>query len=995
MIRLCGVNDKSVRIMKKILNYSLLAIFSVAALVSCAKTEIEEQKTIVPAKSSIITFKATPNDVETKATLTPNAADTEFTAAWEDAETMVLNAVSTTLSFDEDATATWSAAKEEFSADFGEVELPTEASEWDYKAWYPAKSDIPFGESRFQMGNSYNSDYDIMYGELNVPSGKIGKDASDNAIVVGMNRLTGIAYFHITGGPDENVIGATLSTNENLAAETVTIAADGASLTPTNGTNIISLSFLSAPNAQDFKLWFNVLPGSYTGLTLTIYTATKKATISASAITFTAGKLSKVKKNITTWTSQQYYSKVTAVGGLEDTEYLVVYEPDKVAFNSGLVNPDVGNNVISVTKLGNYIPSTAAVDAAAVTIKDEGESKFSVKTASELYIGRSAASNGMDKEASVQNNTISFSSENALIAGTGGYQLRFNPTAGASNYRFRYYASDKQQPVALYKFVDTRIAQSLSFPQAAYDATYPGTFDAPVLSGANTSVTYSTSNSAVAGVDSGTGAITINGIGSATITATAAADATYKKGTASYTLTVASAPITTIAILKANLASTSDDFDITLTDAVVTGKYGNNAYIQDGSAGIYVYNCADALSVGDKYNGDISVSGIIYSGQPEITAIDVTAATKTTGAALPLTTVALATLVDNIDDYDGMRVKVEGLQLGAALSGTGNAAAARGASSIKLYSRDSDMDLAKDDIVDVIGFPVNYGGTTAGVNIIDDGDVDVKAMTWNLIGIEVTTPPTKTSYVAGEYFSTAGMVVTATYEDSTDEYEKEVDVTASCTYTPSTSTALTTGDTSITIEFGGESTSQAITVASAGVSWTRVTTVSQITSGGTFIIGYEATAGSGVLVPMRQEVNSETNSYVRSGTTAGSSTNGTITMAATMSAASTLAYETVIAPGTGSGKISIKVGIKYIQDTSTSSKNQSSLTTERSDSNGTDYSVEIGSNDVVTIASTRTVTKSSTDYNPKFQFNNSSGSYRFTCYVTGGQKNLVLYKKAE
>lgn len=80
-----------------------------------------------------------------------------------------------------------------------------------------------------------------------------------------------------------------------------------------------------------------------------------------------------------------------------------------------------------------------------------------------------------------------------------------------------------------------------------------------------------------------------------------------------------------------------------------------------------------------------------------------------------------------------------------------------------------------------------------------------------LSSIAITTPPTKTVYTEGETFDPTGMVVTATYSDSSTG-----DVTASCTYTPSTSTALTTSDTEITVSYTEnaveKTTTQAITV---------------------------------------------------------------------------------------------------------------------------------------------------------------------------------------
>lgn len=973
--------------MKKSIFYFLLATLTVATFASCAKEEAEDVTPVEP-KSSVIKFKADPINVGTKATLTPNAEDTEFAAAWEDGEEMVLNAFSTDAPFDEDAVSTWDDSEKEFSADFGAVELPTGSYEWLYEAWYPAKENIPFGTNRVQSGNNYNSAYDIMYGSLEVPSGKIGKDGSDNPIVVGMNRLTGIAYFHITGGPDEDVLGATLTTNEDLAAETVTIAAGGASLTPTTGKKTIALSFSSAPNAQDFKLWFNVLPGDYTGLTLTIYTATKKATISAASISFEAGKLRKVKKNITSWSNQMYFTKITTVGQLDGSNYLIVTENRNLAFNGSLSDPDVTSNTISVPIVGTYIPWNETEDASSVSITAVDD-KYKIKTAYGLYIGKEADKNGLDKNATYSDNlsnTISFSDGYAVIEGKGGRVIRYNATAGQT--RFRYFSSDYGDAVSLFKLNDTRTTQTLSFPNASYDATYPGTFDAPALSGANTTVTYSSSKTSVATVNASTGAITLAGIGSTVITASAAADATYQAASTSYTLVVTTAPITSIALLKSNLTNSSQNFSITLTDAIVTAKQtANHAFIEDGTAGIYVYNCASELNVGDKFTGTIAVSAKMYSGYPEITSFNASSASKTTNAALPLTTLSVAEVLSGISTYCGMRVKLEGVQFGAAISGTQNANASRSSSSIKVYSLDDEMNIKKDDIADIIGYPMSY--STPRFNVLTASDVDIKDISWTLQSIAVTTPPTKTSYLAGESFNTAGMVVTATYT-AAGEYTKYADVTSSCTYSPTTSSALTTENTSITISFGGKSTSQAITVGSGGYSWSRVTTVSQLTAGGTFIIGYEGTANSGVIVPMRASGTMTTSAtgYLYSGASSGTtSSNNTLTMSASMSSSSTSAYEVTIAASEEvDGAIVIKIGSNYIGNENT--KNCVKLYTSEHDY--TAFTPTIGTNNVVSLEITANTGNS--DNYKYFKFNNSLGSYRFAVYKTTPDK-IVIYKK--
>ena len=92
----------------------------------------------------------------------------------------------------------------------------------------------------------------------------------------------------------------------------------------------------------------------------------------------------------------------------------------------------------------------------------------------------------------------------------------------------------------------------------------------------------------------------------------------------------------------------------------------------------------------------------------------------------------------------------------------------------------------------------------AKLYVIFEEDVVTKT----LESIAITTPPTKTTYTEGESFDKAGMVVTATYSDSTT-----AEVTS---YTVSPSGALATTDTSVTISYteGGvtKTATQAITV---------------------------------------------------------------------------------------------------------------------------------------------------------------------------------------
>lgn len=88
----------------------------------------------------------------------------------------------------------------------------------------------------------------------------------------------------------------------------------------------------------------------------------------------------------------------------------------------------------------------------------------------------------------------------------------------------------------------TQTPRGLAFSSESATATIGQVFDAPTLIGVTDGVQYSSSNTAVATVNASTGAVTLVGAGTTTITATAPETEQYEAGTASYTLTVSAAP---------------------------------------------------------------------------------------------------------------------------------------------------------------------------------------------------------------------------------------------------------------------------------------------------------------------------------------------------------------------------------------------------------------------------------------------------------------------
>ena len=118
-------------------------------------------------------------------------------------------------------------------------------------------------------------------------------------------------------------------------------------------------------------------------------------------------------------------------------------------------------------------------------------------------------------------------------------------------------------------------------------------------------------------------------------------------------------------------------------------------------------------------------------------------------------------------------------------------------------------------------------------------DIVVNAAAKTLSSIAVTTAPTKTTYTAGEDFDPAGMVVTATYNDSS--------TAAVTSYTVTDGNNLTAGKTSVTISYteGGvtKTCTQPITVNAVTPPAPTEYTITFNGNGGTPSAGTMSTAG--------------------------------------------------------------------------------------------------------------------------------------------------------
>jgi len=149
------------------------------------------------------------------------------------------------------------------------------------------------------------------------------------------------------------------------------------------------------------------------------------------------------------------------------------------------------------------------------------------------------------------NNSLSISSSKSGTSSNNLWSYDASNNYLRINSRYLYFTnnnfttSSSAHNAALYVLDDGRQAQEIAFgaADAEYDlGTSKWTKATPALTGAKTTVTYASSDATVATV-ANDGTVTPLKVGTTTITATASADAQYKKATASYTLSVVNSAV--------------------------------------------------------------------------------------------------------------------------------------------------------------------------------------------------------------------------------------------------------------------------------------------------------------------------------------------------------------------------------------------------------------------------------------------------------------------
>ena len=159
-------------------------------------------------------------------------------------------------------------------------------------------------------------------------------------------------------------------------------------------------------------------------------------------------------------TQTQTYTKVTEAPADWSGTYLIVSEGDKLIMDGSLDKLDVEGNKVDVTITDSKITGDYAKYAFTVEPMTGG---YAIKSASGKYISGKSGSNKLNSGSTQSLNTIELTSSKVIVT-SDGTTLQYN-NAAKNGTRFRYYKSQNQQPISLYK-IETAAKQQVATPTA-------------------------------------------------------------------------------------------------------------------------------------------------------------------------------------------------------------------------------------------------------------------------------------------------------------------------------------------------------------------------------------------------------------------------------------------------------------------------------------------------------------------------------------------------
>lgn len=433
---------------------------------------------------------------------------------------------------------------------------------------------------------------------------------------------------------------------------------------------------------------------------------------------------------------QETYQRVTSVSELEAEKSFLIVNVDGQGRCIALSNEQKKNNrgAVAVILANDKITLEQNSMACQLVLKGSssvGWSFYDEVNGGYLYAA-SSSGNYLKTQSTLDDDgraDIRFEANIATITFKGTNKrnvMQYNPNNGSP--LFACYGSESQKPLQLFKKVES-IGNQVAAP--VFAPANGTTFVDKLTVGASCSTEGATIYYTKDGAEPTTGSDKFPTEG-VTLTETTTLKAIAVKDgldnsevvTATYTKLE---PYASLKALKESGIATEEGKPcvVELKDAVVTYADSRKAYIQDETAGLYVFG-SNKLKAGTKLNGVVAAQLALYFGLYELKVdggeFDNVAVTN--DVEIPVQEVTVAELNQNFAQYESMRVKVVDATVTSSFNDK-NGEIEQNGEKIALRAADENITADVQATVDVTGYPGLYNSTKQ-LNVILQEDIAVK-----------------------------------------------------------------------------------------------------------------------------------------------------------------------------------------------------------------------------------------------------------------------------
>ena len=433
---------------------------------------------------------------------------------------------------------------------------------------------------------------------------------------------------------------------------------------------------------------------------------------------------------------QETYQRVTSVSELEAEKSFLIVNVDDQGRCIALSNEQKKNNrgAVAVILANDKITLEQNSMACQLVLKGSssvGWSFYDEVNGGYLYAA-SSSGNYLKTQSTLDDDgraDIRFEANIATITFKGTNKrnvMQYNPNNGSP--LFACYGSESQKPLQLFKKVES-IGNQVAAP--VFAPANGTTFVDKLTVGASCSTEGAAIYYTKDGAEPTTGSDKFPTEG-VTLTETTTLKAIAVKDgldnsevvTATYTKLE---PYASLKALKESGIATEEGKPcvVELKDAVVTYADSRKAYIQDETAGLYVFG-SNKLKAGTKLNGVVAAQLALYFGLYELKVdggeFDNVAVTN--DVEIPVQEVTVAELNQNFAQYESMRVKVVDATVTSSFNDK-NGEIEQNGEKIALRAADENITADVQATVDVTGYPGLYNSTKQ-LNVILQEDIAVK-----------------------------------------------------------------------------------------------------------------------------------------------------------------------------------------------------------------------------------------------------------------------------